>query len=122
MVKFISVAFIICITITLILANVVRPNSSVFAPSFVLQLFAYLIMMICAIVVSKTQINNTFSIYLISFITSYFIIQFILSYINSGNLFEIVISINKGKDFMIMLFPFILSNILMGLYILFYKK
>jgi len=120
--KFIGFSFCICIALTLIFSNIFRPNSSVFFPSFILQLSAYTIMLICALIINKTQISNTILIYTVSFIVSYLLLLIILWRINTGNIFETIIKIHRGKDFMSMLFPFITSNILMLLYILFSKK
>jgi hypothetical protein len=120
--KSIGFSFCICILITLIFVNVFRPNSSVFFPSFILQLLAYVIMLICAFIIGRTQISNSILTYTLSFIVSYFLLILILWRINSGNIFETIIEIHKGKDFMLMIFPFISSNILMLLYILFSKK
>jgi hypothetical protein len=120
--KFISYSFCICSILTLIFVNIFRPNSSVFFPSFILQLSAYAIMLICAFIIGKIQISNIILIYIVSFIVSYFLLLLILWRINAGNIFETIIEIHKGKDFMSMLFPFITSNVIILLYIFFSKK
>jgi hypothetical protein len=120
--KFVGYSFCICIILTLVFVNVFRPNSSVFFPSFILQLSAYAIMLVCAFIISKTQISNTITIYTISFIVSYFLLLLILWRINASDFIETIIKLHKGKDFMSMLFPYIASNFLMVLYLLLFKK
>lgn len=120
--KFIGFSFCICTVLTLIFVNIFRPNSSVFFPSFVLQLLAYAIMLICAFAISKTHISSTILIYTVSFIVSYFLLLLILWRINAGNIFDTIMKVHQGKDFMSMLLPFIASNILLLLYILISKK
>jgi hypothetical protein len=79
-------------------------------------------MLVCAFIISKTQISNTITIYTISFIVSYFLLLLILWRINASDFIETIIKLHKGKDFMSMLFPYIASNFLMVLYLLLFKK
>jgi hypothetical protein len=120
--KLIGFSFIICIVLTLIFSNIFRPHSSVFLPSFVLQLFSYGIMVLCILILNKTHFNKTPFIYILSFILSYITLLFVLWRINGGEFILEITKIHKGKDFMSMLFPYITSNILIVLYILLYKK
>jgi hypothetical protein len=119
--KFIGFSFCICIILTLIFVNVFRPNSSVIFPSFILQLSAYAIMLILTFVISKTQIIKTITIYALSFIVSYLFLLLVLWRINASDFIETIIKLHKGKDFMSTIFPYIISNILMILYLFFLK-
>jgi hypothetical protein len=120
--KFIGFSFCICIILTLIFVNVFRPNSSVIFPSFILQLSAYAIMLILTFVISKTQIIKTITIYALSFIVSYLFLLLVLWRINASDFIETIIKLHKGKDFMSTIFPYIISNILMILYLFFFKN
>jgi hypothetical protein len=120
--KLIGFSFGICIMLTIALANFYRPNSSVVFPSMVLQILAFAIMLVIAFVFKKVIASNTALNYSVSFILSYSLLLLVLWRINAGELVSTIMKIHKGKDFMSMLLPFIVSNISMLIYILFSKK
>lgn len=120
--KFLGFSYLICFVLTLILINIYRPNSDMIFPFVILQSLAYAIMFLCTFIIGKSKISNTFLMFSISFIVSYFFLFLFLWRINGADIIQTVVDMHRGPDFMSLLVPFIASNILMLLYILISKK
>lgn len=120
--KLISLSFCICIVITFIFSNVFRPNSSVFLPSIMLQLVGFIIMALCVFMFRKFQFNYKALTYMLSFFLSYLLLLFTLWRINTGDFYTVIVKAHAGKDFMSLLFPYIISNSLAFLYILLWRR
>lgn len=113
---------VLCLLLTFLFGSIYRPNSSVIFPSIALQLVAFFIMILAAIIVKNILPTNQVLTLLLSFIISYIILIIILWRINAGEFISLIQRIHKDRDFMVVLFPYIYSNILLIVYNLFSKK
>lgn len=125
-IKLISCAFGICIVLTYILVYIFRPNSIWFLPSILLQFISFCSMVVCTLILSKIMTSNTLLVlYFLSFLSSYFVLFLLIWNIHlgfSGNIFVEILNIHKGKDFFILPLPYIISNLIILIYIVLNKK
>jgi hypothetical protein len=98
-----------------------RPGSSFFLPSVVLQIFAFLVLVLMLFLFEKVLNISQSLNYLVSFISSYFILMIVIWKINDSDLLEFLIKYHKGRDFWSIIVPFIFSNLLM-IFIMIIKK
>lgn len=106
--------FIACVSLTGILVAINRPDSSVFLPYFVLQGIAFLVMLLCTFLLRRfTARLSDWVLYILSFLVAYATLMLVVWKINGANIFEFVGKYHTGKDFFGMVFPFIVTNVLM---------
>lgn len=119
--KILCLAFGLCFLLTFVMLSINRPGSSLFLPSVVLQIFAFLVLILMLFLFEKVLNISQSLNYLVSFISSYFILMIVIWKINDSDLLEFLIKYHKGRDFWSIIVPFIFSNLLM-IFIMIIKK
>ncbi len=116
------ISTIICFILTIIFMNIYGKNSGFIFPIVLIHLGCSFIMLCVAVILYNFEIiNDTFK-YLISFAISFILIVLILNHLDGSN---ILLDINEPyfvRDFMTILFPYILSNIICFIILFFYSK
>lgn len=120
--KYIYFSFSICSALTFIFLVIVDKSIIIFIPTFLIHILAFLILLLSNLFFKILRLNHIILNFIISFLLSYFFIIFVFWKINQGDFFMLVLELHKGKDFIVSLLSYIISNIYIVLYTKFQTK
>ena len=110
-----TTSWLLCALLMIILTKIYRPDSDWIFPTFLLQTIASFIMYIIIVLANKLVIERKLVIYSIAFLFSYIILTLILWKINNNEngYLAFLLKIHSSRDFIILLFPYLISHILL---------
>lgn len=109
--KRILYAFTLSMFLVYMLVVLNSPNIFVFLPILVLHTLAFITMLIFLLLANKYMSISFIHSYVLSIIIGYLILIFVVWRINEGNFLDFLVKYHIGKDFINLVLPFVISNI-----------
>lgn len=117
--NYIWVSSIICFILSIVFINIIGKYSGFIFIIGLMHLFAFLIMICIAYLLKLINMKSDILKYLISFVLSFSSIILFFNHVNGANIFNDIMEPYFLIDFMILLFPYILSNIVCFIFLIF---
>lgn len=114
--KRILYAFTLSMFLVYILVVLNSPIIFVFLPVLVLHTLAFTTMLILLLLANKYMSISFICSYGLSIIIGYSILIFVVWRINEGNFLDFLVKYHTGKDFINLVLPFVISNIVIILF------